>query len=75
VTVVDIGGADMAQWFRREFDRRGIPSYPTPERAVKALKSLIDYGIWLKREGIFEEFIEKWERPKAIMTAPVISRQ
>ncbi|MGQ4892647.1 MAG: acetate--CoA ligase family protein [Candidatus Njordarchaeia archaeon] len=71
VTIVDIGGAEMATWFRSEFDKYGLPSYPTPERAVKALKSLIDYGLWLKREGIFEDFLERWKRPEIEKVAPV----
>ncbi len=64
VTVVDIGGAEMALWTRSEFDKYGLPSYPTPERAVCALRSLVEYGVWLTREGLFEKYIESWERPK-----------
>jgi len=63
ITAVDIGGSEMSNWFRNTFDQYGIPSFPTPERAVRAMKSLVDYGVWLVREGIFEEFIESWERP------------
>jgi len=74
VAVVDIGGAAMARWVRGEFDKHGLPSYPTPERAVKALKSLVDYGEWLKREGIFEEFLESWERPKIRKEEVAIAR-
>jgi len=34
----------------RKLEMYGIPVYPTPERAVKALKVLLEYGKVLKRK-------------------------
>jgi acetyl coenzyme A synthetase (ADP forming)-like protein len=42
----------------KKLESFGIPVYPTPERAVKALYALYEYGNVLKREGV-----EKKETP------------
>ncbi|MHA1616314.1 MAG: acetate--CoA ligase family protein [Candidatus Njordarchaeales archaeon] len=63
VVAVDIGGADMANWVRDRFDSHGIPAYPTPERGIVALKALVKYGLWLKKEGVLEEYLERWRPP------------
>jgi len=49
VVVCDIGEADMAKYYRRLFDEEDIPTYPTPERAVRAIKALVEYGKILEK--------------------------
>lgn len=41
-------GKDMNN-HRANMRRRGLPLYPTPERAARSLKALVDYGLVLKR--------------------------
>ncbi len=60
VVAVDIGGTDMANWVRDRFDSMGIPAFSTPERGVVALNALIRYGRFLKREGVLDEYLDKW---------------
>ncbi len=60
VVFCDVGGAEYALRFRDKFEMAGIPAYPTPERAAAVLKKLADYGVWLKKKGVYESFIEKW---------------
>ncbi len=43
-------GSDYVLERNRKLERLGIPVYPTPERAVKALKVLYEYGKILKRK-------------------------
>ncbi len=66
VVAVDIGGADMANWVRDRFDYHGIPAYPTPERGITALKALVEYGEWLKKEGVLENYLQKWQPPTSL---------
>jgi len=51
ITVCSAGG-DYVLERNRMLERYGIPVYPTPERAVKALSVLYEYGKVLKREEI-----------------------
>lgn len=60
VVAVDIGGTDMAKWVRDKFDEMGIPSFPTPERGIIALKALIMYGRFLKRERVLDRYLDEW---------------
>jgi len=39
-----IGNTDLAARIRKEFTARGIPSFPTPERAVRALEAVAAYA-------------------------------
>jgi len=61
VVAVDVGGADMARWVRDRFDETGVPSFPTPERGIVALNALVRYGAFLKREGVLDEYLDKWK--------------
>ncbi len=47
----ELGESEWSKLFRRMMDEAGIPSYPTPERAVRAL-----YGLTLYRRKKFLEF-------------------
>ncbi|MCP8317973.1 MAG: hypothetical protein H3Z51_14115 [archaeon] len=42
-----MGGTEMAEEFRVRFEKSGIPSYSMPERAARALYSLMEYGMYL----------------------------
>ena len=44
-----MGGKDVLPG-RAELVARNLPDYPSPERAVDALKAMYDYGIWRERE-------------------------
>mgnify|MGYP000150216581 CR=1 FL=1 len=60
VVFCDVGGAEYAVQFRRKFESAGIPAYPTPERAAAVLKKLADYGVWLKRQNAYDDYIRRW---------------
>ncbi|HDH06865.1 MAG TPA: CoA-binding protein [Thermoproteales archaeon] len=60
VTVCVIGGSEAANYIREEFDKRFIPSYPSPERAVRSMRALVKYGLYLKKKGVFEEYLKNW---------------
>lgn len=45
IVAMDVGSSPYAVEFRKMFEKEGIPAYPEPERAVKAMKALVQYGI------------------------------
>ena len=61
VVAVDTGGSEAAHLMRETFDENNIPAYPTPERAVQALRGLYEYGVYLKRKNIIGEYLKNWE--------------
>jgi acyl-CoA synthetase (NDP forming) len=53
---INFGGGELVQRFEEELEERGIPVYPTPDRAAKALWALYKYGevkrrLWSTRSG------------------------
>ena len=42
-------GGDEVEEARRVLTSLNIPSYPSPERAVRALRGMVDYSAWRKR--------------------------
>ncbi len=48
ILAVWMGGTDVAPGCRKLVEK-GIPDFPSPERAVKALKAMVDYNAWLNR--------------------------
>ena len=48
VLVSFMGGEDVMPG-REELVAANLPDYPSPERAVGALKAMVDYAAWLKR--------------------------
>jgi len=42
---------------RSRFDRLCVPAYSSPEDAAKAMKALVTYGDYLKRNGCIDEYI------------------
>ena len=61
VVAVDVGETDYARYLRRRFEELHIPAYPSPERAVKAIKALTEYGEYLKKRGVLEEYLKRWK--------------
>ncbi len=48
VVAAFMGGANVLPG-REELVAAGLPDYPSPERAVAALKAMVEYAAWLKR--------------------------
>lgn len=46
-----MGASEMAKWYHDSFCAAGVPSYPSPERAVRALGALAKYRT-LRREAM-----------------------
>ncbi len=60
-----LGVATGGEWtskFAREAEEMGIPMYLSPERAAIAAKALVDYGKWLKLQGTFDDYIERFRK-------------
>lgn len=57
IVMCDIGETEMALHTRFRFDKLGIPAYPSPEDAARAMAALVHYGAYLKKIGCAEEYI------------------
>ena len=57
IVMCDIGETEMALYTRSRFDRLCVPSYSSPEDAARAMKALVTYGGYLKRNGCADEYI------------------
>ena len=65
VVACDIGETEMALYTRSRFDKFGIPAYTTPEDSARAMAALVNYGLYLKRIGSFEQYLTMFrERTK-----------
>jgi len=62
VVACDIGETEMALYTRSRFDKFGIPAYPSPEDAARAMAALVNYGLHLKRCGSFEQYIDRFQK-------------
>lgn len=60
IVACDIGETEMALSVRLRFDRFGIPAYSSPEDAARAMNALMWYGVYLKKKGKLEEYIEEF---------------
>jgi acyl-CoA synthetase (NDP forming) len=60
----DVGETEMALYIRSRFDRLGIPSYFSPEDAARGMAALVDYGLYLKKCGYFDEYVESFMKRK-----------
>ncbi|TRO46058.1 CoA-binding protein [Candidatus Bathyarchaeota archaeon] len=64
IVMCDIGETEMALYTRFRFDKLGIPSFPSPEDAARAMKALVNYGAYLKKNNCAEEYISKFLKKK-----------
>ncbi|NLE05271.1 MAG: CoA-binding protein [Crenarchaeota archaeon] len=64
IVMCDIGETEMALYTRSRFDRLCIPAYSSPEDAVRAMKSLITYGLFLQKNGCMNEYLEAHKKKK-----------
>ena len=60
----DIGETEMARFIRSRFDKLGVPSYSSPEDAARAMVALVNYGLYLTKNGDFEEYLSNWAKFK-----------
>jgi acyl-CoA synthetase (NDP forming) len=60
IVMCDIGETEMALYTRFRFDKLGIPSYPSPEDAARAMAALVSYGAYLKKNSCAEEYISEF---------------
>jgi acyl-CoA synthetase (NDP forming) len=64
IVMCDIGETEMALYTRFRFDKLGVPSYPSPEDAARAMKALVRYGAYLKKNSFAEEYIREFLKRK-----------
>jgi len=64
VVACDIGETEMALQTRWRFDKLGIPAYSSPEDAARAMNALVRYGLYLKKNGCLEGYIENFLKYK-----------
>ena len=62
VLACDIGETEMAVYIRGRFDKMGVPSYSTPEDTARAMAALVHYGLYLKKNGYYEDYIERFKQ-------------
>ena len=53
----DTGETETALYIRSRFDKLGIPAYFSPEDAARAMAALVNYGLYLKKNGRFEQYL------------------
>ncbi|MEM2668147.1 MAG: hypothetical protein QXE60_05225, partial [Candidatus Methanomethylicaceae archaeon] len=62
IIACDIGETEMALYIRQKFDKYGIPSYSSPEEAVQAMNGLVKYGLYLKKVGMLNEYLNEFKK-------------
>jgi acyl-CoA synthetase (NDP forming) len=62
IVMCDIGETEMALYTRSRFDRLCVPSYTSPEDAARAMKALVTYGAYLKRNNRADEYIASFKK-------------
>ena len=60
IVVCDIGETEMALYTRYRFEKLGIPAYSSPEDAARAMTALVRYGLYLKKSGGLETYIQNF---------------
>jgi acyl-CoA synthetase (NDP forming) len=66
IVMCDIGETEMALYTRFRFDKLGVPSYPSPEDAARAMSALVRYGLYLKKNNFADEYISEFLKKKAL---------
>ncbi len=61
IVACDIGETEMAMHIRDRFDKQGIPAYSSPEDASRAMAALVHYGLYLKKNGFFDSYLERFK--------------
>lgn len=64
IVMCDIGETEMALYTRFRFDKLGIPAYPSPEDAARAMNSLVKYGVFLKKNNHEKEYLSNFFEKK-----------
>ena len=64
VVACDVGETEMALYIRSRFDRLGIPAYFSPEDAARGMAALVKYGLYLKKCGQFDQYVESFMKRK-----------
>jgi acyl-CoA synthetase (NDP forming) len=65
IVAVDIGETEMALFIRSKLDKFRIPCYASPEDAARAMAALVNYGLYLKKNGYFEEYMKNFQNARA----------
>jgi len=60
IVMCDIGETEMALYTRFRFDKLGIPAFPSPEDAARAMAALVRYGAYLKKNSCIEEYLSEF---------------
>jgi len=60
--MVDIGETEMAIYTRGRYDRLCVPSFSSPEDAARAMKALVWYGEYLRKNGVLDSYIANFKR-------------
>jgi acyl-CoA synthetase (NDP forming) len=66
VVACDVGETEMALHIRSRFDKFGIPAYFSPEDAARGMAALVNYGMYLKKCGQFDQYVESFMKRKNI---------
>jgi len=64
VVACDVGETEMALHIRSRFDKFGIPAYFSPEDAARGMAALVNYGMYLKKCGQFNQYLESFMKRK-----------
>lgn len=64
IVMCDIGETEMALYTRSRFDKLGIPSFPSPEDAARAMSALARYGEYLKKNSYAEAYMSEFLKKK-----------
>jgi len=67
VVACDVGETEMALQIRSRFDKFGIPSYFSPEDAARGMAALVKYGLYLKKCGQFDQYVESFMKRKNML--------
>ena len=65
IVMCDIGETEMALYTRSRFDKLGIPAYSSPEDAARAMKALVTYGAYLKKNNAIDEYVAEFAKRNA----------